>query len=185
MTASFSSFVFDPDDSVQQRVFQCACGASVRADRAKALAAGWRRVWWPVAPPEPPAAGEPPRPDGLLVGPFVKIGRTWSCPECSVQPTESYAKTAEAVVQDMPTRNMLLFPAHVLGVRVTCCTAEAAPKVSEPRPYRLRPCAPGEWGSVLCRSYFDQSETAALLNFFNFIPKRSRRCIPAARSATQ
>lgn len=122
-TASFSKFVFDPDDAVTCIVFQCACGASIRADRLRATSLGWRRVWVSTDPDAPLSLGEPPRPTGLIVNGMMT--RKWSCPDCVVDPKESYAKDAQrdqSMKVATKADGLLLFPSHILGVDLSCCT---------------------------------------------------------------
>lgn len=209
MTASFASFVFDPDDSVEQRVFQCACGASTPANRTAAQAAGWRRTWRPallLPPPPTPSAVEPPRPEGLLHA--GKVARKWTCPECTRAPEESYVPNPNPQEAPVPTErspdNVLLFPAHVLGVRPRECNAPSRARANDPRPNgrRVRFCslfsplftAPGPWASTACgqsaRTATSQRRSiplacgGVLLLSLPVCPVRGRRrCVPVGKKA--
>jgi hypothetical protein len=189
-SASFSSFIFDPDDSVQQIVFQCRCGASIRADRKHAIALGWRRTWVPASPPPPLAAGEPSRPSGLLL---ADHGRIWTCPECETPPlTESYIVREDA--NQKRTIGLLLFPGHVLSVRPSSCTSPTgAVSASRPR-RRARSCNPVHDAvdtSTCCMDLCGRSAGeinllggGVLLSGIRTMPRRSRRCLQRQRKAS-
>lgn len=192
---SFSSFYFDPDDSVTVRVFQCACGASVAADRDRAAALGWRRTLSGRAVPL--AAGEPARPAGLLHGPLKS---RWACPECATAPPETAIPDPERIASEMPTQNLLLFDARILGVVPAACTLRrAGPKVAEPRDVAspshrrgFRWCslfsplfeftprhswASGPWRIPCARSAGNQTHFLDPIS----LPKRNSRCAPISR----
>jgi hypothetical protein len=190
-SASFSSFIFDPDDSVQQIVFQCRCGASIRADRKHAIALGWRRTWVPASPPPPLAAGEPPRPSGLLLAGHDRI---WTCPTCDVHPqTESYIVRSEDAEQKR-THGLLLFPGHVIDVRPSSCTSPIGAVSASMSRRRARSCNPvhDAVDTSTCRmdlcgrsaGEINLLSVGVLLSGIRTMPRRSRRCLPRRRKTS-